>query len=123
MARKYIEGQGLDKGIFLQSCFYPLFLILIYSISGGSMLFARILQLILGAFSCALVCSLANRLYGRRVALVAGVIAAFYAPLFFYEGELLATGWSAFWSVALVHLFLIARTKRQTLALSRPGYE
>jgi hypothetical protein len=51
---------------------------------------------------------LGRRIFGHRVGIAAGAITAVYGPLVFFESELLATGWAAFWSVALALAFLNA---------------
>jgi 4-amino-4-deoxy-L-arabinose transferase-like glycosyltransferase len=60
----------------------------IYSITGQQNFFARLFYCFLGSGTCLLVYAFANALFGRRIALVAGVIAALYTGLFLYDGWL-----------------------------------
>ena len=70
-----------------QSPFYPLFLSVVYRMGGG-ILSARIAQALLGAATCALILCLGWRLFGRRIGIVSGFVAALYGPFVFYDGEL-----------------------------------
>ena len=114
-ARSLAHGEPLTASVFWQPPFYPAFLAALYKIGGSSIVFARIVQAILGAVTCMLTCALGRRLFGPRIGLAAGLLAAVYGPLFFFDGELLAAGWAAFFSVALILLFL------QTSATRRPA--
>jgi 4-amino-4-deoxy-L-arabinose transferase-like glycosyltransferase len=104
----------VEKGIFYQRFFwqgflYPFFLAAVYSLTNGSMLAARLMQIALGSLLCAGVFHLGAKLFDRRTGVVAGVAAALYGPLVFYDAELLDTGLSALWAVALLLLVLRAR--------------
>jgi Gpi18-like mannosyltransferase len=57
----------------------------------------------MGGFICVLTYRLGEKIFGRK----AGIVAV-YGPLIFFDGELLAASWGAFWSVALVLLVLKA---------------
>lgn len=105
-ARGLVGGEGLGVIFFWQPFFYPAFLSAMYWIGGSSIVFAKIAQAVLGAVTCLLTWRLGQKLFGRGVGLAAGIIVAFFGPLVFFEGELLASGWAAFWSVALVLIFL-----------------
>ncbi len=102
MARWVAKGEGVTDKFFWQPFFYPFFLSLLYRVSNFSILWAKVVQIILGAVTCALVYRLSEKLFGRTTGIWAGVITAVYMPLVFFEAELLATGWAAFWSVAIV---------------------
>lgn len=110
LARELVEGQ-IPGRLFYQGSFYPLFLALVYQLSAGSVVAAKLVQALIGAGTCALTAVLGRRLFEPRVGLAAGIVAALHAPLFFFDGELLATGWSAFWSVALL-LWLLHTDER-----------
>jgi len=75
-------------------------------------LWPKLIQAVLGAVTCVLTYRLGERLFDRRTGAVAGFAVALYGPLIFFEGELLAGGWAAFWSVTLVLLFLRAHAER-----------
>jgi tetratricopeptide (TPR) repeat protein len=76
-----------------------------YAVSGGSILVAKILQLLLGAVTCALTWRTGRRLFGPRAGLVAGLVGALYGPMIFFETELLATGWACFFAIVLLDRF------------------
>ncbi len=109
MARRLLAGEGADPRMFWQPFLYPAWLAAVYALSGGSILAAKLFQAALGAATCCLTFLLAGRLADRRTAIVAAAIVAVYGPLVLFEGELLAAGWAAFWAVALVGLFTVAR--------------
>ena len=112
LARSAAAGKGISLGFFWQPFFYPAFLSGIYSISGSSMLVARIVQLFLGALTCGLTCLLGRRLFGNRIGLVAGLMAALYGPLVFYDCELLGTGLESLLAVILLLLVTGAPASR-----------
>jgi len=109
MARNLVDGKGLDSAFFWQPIFYPLFLSLCYKISSCSVLFVKIVQILLGSLTCVLSYKLGKKVFSRSAGIIAGIIASIYMPLVFFEAELLATGWAAFWSVALILAFLRTR--------------
>ena len=121
VARAFAEGRGMHYQFFWQAFFYPFFLSIVYTLSHGSILCAKVLQTVLGACTCALICLLGRRVLSPRAGIVAGLLAAAYGPLIFFESELLATGWAAFWSVALVLLFLKTRETGKTWLFAALG--
>lgn len=104
LARKLAAGGGVEPRLFWQPLFYPLFLTGLYWLSEGSIVVVKLFQAGLGAVTACLSYLLGARLVGRWTGLVAGGMTALYGPLVFFEGELLATGWAALWSVSLVLL-------------------
>ena len=119
LALALVAGDVLPR-LFYQGPFYPLFLAGIYAM-GGSILAAKIAQIVLASATCALTALLGRRLFGPGVGLAAGIVAAMHAVLVFFDGELLATSWSAFWSVALLWLVLEADAKPSALRLAGVG--
>lgn len=107
-----VAGKGFTEVLFWQPLFYQLFLYLSYLASESSIFFAKIMQVLLGATTCTLTYHLGRIVFDRRIGIAAGAITAMYGTLIFFESELLATGWTAFWSVALILLFLHAREGR-----------
>ncbi len=106
LARALAGGGGLSADLFWQAPFYPCFLAIVYALTGGSMVAARLVQAVLGSLTCVLTFALGRRVGGIPTGIVAGLVTATYGPLFYFDGELLATGWACFWAVALVGLLL-----------------
>lgn len=90
------QGQEIASGRFSAGpdCFraplYPIFLGTIYSISPDNRFFLlRVVQHFLGALTCLLVLIVAAEAFGRRAGIAAGLLAACYAPMIFFEGTIL----------------------------------
>jgi len=84
-----VSGQFTEQKPFFRAPLYPYFLAGAYKITGDSFAGARLIQHLLGSISCVLVFLLARRVYDSKVALIAGLICAFYGPLVYFENELL----------------------------------
>jgi Flp pilus assembly protein TadD/4-amino-4-deoxy-L-arabinose transferase-like glycosyltransferase len=118
LARRILDGQPALTPLFWQPAFYPLFLAGTYALTNSSILAAKLIQMALGALTCVLTYRLGAKLFDHRVGVLGGVLTCFCGPLFFYEGELLATGWAAFWSVMLVSsLIRVAESRGWVAAL------
>ena len=115
LARSLLAGAEMGPKFFWQPFFYPFFLYKLYSLCGGSIICAKLFQMVLGAFTCVLTYRIGCKVSGQRTGLLAGIITACYGPLIFFEGELLATGWAAFFSATLVLAVLKAREEKKLL--------
>ncbi len=113
-ARQFAEGQGLGKSFFWQPFFYPFFLSVIYFFSGNSIIAAKVIHVLLGSLTCALTYRLGAKIFDRKTGIIAGLITVFYGPMFFYESQLLATGWATLWVVVVVLLFLKTKEKNKS---------
>lgn len=69
---------------------YPLFLAASLSLSGGSYVAVRVLQLILGALTVGVISRLTHRLYGRTAAEIAAWLTAVYPPLVYMTGRIMS---------------------------------
>ena len=92
-ARSYDEwgkaiaaGNWLGDRTFYQGPAYPYFLGLVYTVFGHDLVALHVLQMVMGAVSCALVSLATHRMFGRRAALAAGLLLACYAPALFFDG-------------------------------------
>ena len=112
LARGVAEGEGITAEFFWQQFFYPFFLSVVYLLSNSSILWAKVAQVMLGALTCVLAYRLGEKIFDRATGVWAGCIAAVYGPLFFFDCELLASGWASFFSVLLILLFLKAAKKK-----------
>ncbi len=89
-ARALAFGGDTGPTTLMQSPVYPWFLSLIYRAFGPELAAVRLVQALLGTASCGLVMLAARRFFrSDAAALLAGLVAALYAPLVFYEGALL----------------------------------
>src|SRR5438105_8750844 len=69
---------------------YPYFLAAVYAVAGDHINLARVLQALLGTISVGLIGLIALRLFGRRAALIALVLAAIYPPLVLSSSTLIS---------------------------------
>ena len=90
-ARAILSGEESDwsREVYFRAPLYPYVLAGIYAVSGGSIRVAVLVQHLVGAATVVLVYLLARRLFAEPVAWVAGLAAAAYWPLVYFEGDLL----------------------------------
>jgi len=120
-ARGLLAGKGWTEDFFLQGFLYPAFLAFSYNLSKGSILFAKLLQAVIGSTTVVLAAGIAKRRYGVRAALATGTCLCLYGPLLFFEGELLATGLGAFFSILCLMLFIDTARQPTRLRFSLLG--
>jgi Flp pilus assembly protein TadD/4-amino-4-deoxy-L-arabinose transferase-like glycosyltransferase len=79
------------EAYFHSSPFYPYFMALVYRVFGVSFMALRILQFVIGSLNCVLIYLLARRVapQAKGVPLGAGLVAALYGTLTFFDGDLL----------------------------------
>jgi tetratricopeptide (TPR) repeat protein len=85
-AQRIAAGDWLGSGVFYQAPLYPYFLGALQFAFGHNLWLIRFLQILLGAFSCALLFLAGSRLFSRRAGISAGLILALYAPAIFFDG-------------------------------------
>jgi tetratricopeptide (TPR) repeat protein len=88
-AVKILEGRLLAGAPYFRAPFYPYFLALLFMITGKSLLFVRLVQILGGVTIIALIYVLARRFSGVPAAILAALFAIFYPITTFFEGELL----------------------------------
>ena len=91
-ATQLAAGNWLWRGQdpFWQPPLYPYFLALVKVVFPQSFLYAaRFIQALLGGLLCALVYWLGRRMFQPVVGGIAALMAAFYGPLIFFDGEIL----------------------------------
>lgn len=91
LARQFASGEWLAPAgkPYWQPPFYPFALGAWISVMGSGVLGIKLAQATLGSINCALVFVLGHRMFDRRVGLAAGLAAALYGPLIYFDGELL----------------------------------
>jgi tetratricopeptide (TPR) repeat protein len=106
--------------LFWQPFLYPYVLAAMYRIAewrgADPLIFAKLVQVVLGALTCVLAYMLGRRIFDRWTGVIAGLATALCGPLIYYEADLVAAGWAAFWSVTLVLLAVKAGRDGSILA-------
>jgi Flp pilus assembly protein TadD/4-amino-4-deoxy-L-arabinose transferase-like glycosyltransferase len=87
-AWKLATGAWKPEGPFFRAPLYPLFLAALYRVFGHDFLAVRLVEGIVGSLSCVLTWAIGERLFSRRVGLVAGFGAALYGVLIHFDAEL-----------------------------------
>ncbi len=133
-ARQIASGDILGVGPFFRAPFYAYFLGLIYAIFGPSLAIAKIIQHAIGSVSCSLIFLFAYKYFGRRVAIVSGLVSAFYWVFIYFEDELLLDSLLVLFSLLLIwslmraaektsiKRFFIAGIPLGLAAITRPNY-
>ena len=76
--------------------------------------YGRLLYCFIGSFTCVLVYFLAKEMFGTRIALITGVIAAVYPGLFIYDGWLYTESLYTFLLTAFIYsLYRLQRTAQR----------
>jgi 4-amino-4-deoxy-L-arabinose transferase-like glycosyltransferase len=88
-AQSIASGNIIGNDVFFRAPFYPYFLGALYALAGHNYVVPRVVQHILGSLCVVLLYVLARKLFGRLTAVLASLLAATYAVLIYFEGELL----------------------------------
>jgi tetratricopeptide (TPR) repeat protein len=108
LARRVGAGDlGLGSEPYFVAPLYAYVLGLLLAVSGGSLLFAQCVQVVLGTVAVALIGATANRWQGPRAGWIAGVLAAATGVFTFHEVLILQAALDPF--LTALALFLLAR--------------
>lgn len=122
-ARDFAAGRSFMEGEpYFRAPLYPWFLGVCYKLSGGSYLFPRVVQIVLGATSCGLVFLLARFFYSRAAAAASGAVAATFWLFVYFENELLIVPLIVFLDLLLLWLLASALTGGSRTALVAGGF-
>jgi len=77
------------NGVFYGLPLYPFFLACIYKLFHGSLLAAKLVQILLGVVTVYFVYRIAEKISDQKIAAIAALIAACYGPLIFHEAVLI----------------------------------
>ena len=110
-ARRIAGGDWWGSEVFYQAPAYPYLLACVYSVVGHSLWAAHVVQMALGALSCALIYLAGRRLFKPAVGVAAGAILALYPPAIFFDGLIQKAGLGLVLMSLL--LYLIARGQQR----------
>jgi tetratricopeptide (TPR) repeat protein len=84
-AKEIIGGNFWGNEIYFRGPLYPYFLALLLKMTGSSILWSRILQIIIPSFSAAMIYLLGEKLISRKAGIIAGLALAAYGTMIFYD--------------------------------------
>jgi len=102
------HGQLQSPQAFFRAPLYAYLLGGLFALVGPNFFVPKLLQHLLGSVASVLVFKIAEKCYDRRTAWAAGLLAAFYPPMIFFEGEMLDISLQCFFYPALVLIGLIS---------------
>jgi len=120
-AQQVAAGNGLDDTPYFRAPLYYLALGQLYRIFGAEIMVGRLAGCLLGALSCLLLVRLGTLIAGFRVGVTAGLIAALYWPLIYFDSQLLTVGLEIFLDLALLLMLHAARRGTSSLLLGVSG--
>jgi tetratricopeptide (TPR) repeat protein len=88
-ARQISGGDWIGHEVFFMGPLYPYFLALVYKAFGPSILAAKLVQSLVGSLTAGFTFLLGREVFGRRVGIIAGFLAAVYVPFIFTDSLLL----------------------------------
>ncbi|MFZ4620784.1 MAG: glycosyltransferase family 39 protein [Bacteroidota bacterium] len=111
-ARKIVStGDWIGTQPFLMTPLYPYLLAVIYSITGESLNVVRLLQHAVGLGTIILLYLSAEKLFNRRTAFFAALIAALYGPLLLFANLLLVETVKVFFLTLAFYCTIVARER------------
>ena len=114
-AREIAGGNWLGDRIFFQSPLYA-YVLALFRVAFGDRIFPILFaQAVMGAGTCVLTVRIARRVLAEREAFVAGMLAAVYGPFLFFDGMVMKTSLSTFFTVLLVDTLLRSDGQNATL--------
>ena len=111
LGQEVAGGKIIGDQQFYISPLYIYFIGLIYSVLGEGFNYLRLVQFILGSTGCVVLYFLARRMFDRRVAIVASLVAAVYGPFLFFEGNILGTSLVVLLFLCAVYLLVLTIEK------------
>jgi 4-amino-4-deoxy-L-arabinose transferase-like glycosyltransferase len=85
-AERIVAGDWRGEGVFYQAPLYPYLLAVVRAIFGPNLAAVYVLQATLSALGCALLAAAGRRVFSPVVGIIAGIMAACYAPTILFDG-------------------------------------
>ena len=105
-ARMILDGRFRGEEVYSMNILYPYFLAVVYAVGRGEWTSALPVQAILDSFSVLFLYRIGLRLFDKKVALLAAVIAGLYGPFVFYAGALLTPSLINFFCLGMLLLLV-----------------
>lgn len=98
---------------------WPFILAAIYTLFGKQEFYGRIFYCLIGSGTCALIYLFSRDLFGKKIALLSGILAAIYPCLFIYDGWLYTESLYTFCSTACI--YTLYRLQLHYISCSEPS--
>ena len=121
VAMAIAQGQALGYAAVYKAPLYSLFLAGIYAYVSSTLFQALVIQCIVGSLSAVLICQIGRRFYSEKIALTAGIFAALYGPLVFFDTEVLPVSLTIFLILTTIYLLLRYEESRKLVLLIGSG--
>jgi tetratricopeptide (TPR) repeat protein len=95
-AKRISQGEFVGKNVFFGLPVYPYFLAVVYRFLGTGIWITRLVQVLLGTFSCFFVFLLGKKVFSAKTGLLSAFIFSIYGVLTFYEGYILSVTLAVF---------------------------
>ena len=112
-ARATLRGETFMDGAYFRAPLYPWFLAGVYRLVGADGIAPRVAQAALGALSCATLFLLGRVVFSRAVGVIAGLAAATYWILIYFDAELLISVLIVFLDLWLLLALIVASRRRR----------
>lgn len=106
---------------YWQPPFYSAVLAIWMKAAGDSVFAAKCAQLVLGSVNCVLVFAVGLKVFARRAGIIAGLVAAFYAPMIYFDGELLTPTLQIFLNLCAILLLASALERTSLVRFAAAG--
>lgn len=103
-AQRIAAGEWLGKGVFYQAPLYPYFLGILHAVLSHDLWSIRLVQITLGAVSCAWIFAIGRKLFSRDAGIASGLLITCYAPAIFFDGLIEKSSIDLFLLAALLYL-------------------
>src|ERR1700730_1719691 len=100
---------------------WPFILSLIYSLVGKEEFYGRLFYCFLGSGTCTIIYFFSRDLFGRKIALFSGMLAAIYPCLFIYDGWLYTESLYTFCLTACTYVLYRLQHQNSDLSQGAPG--
>lgn len=121
LAVSILQNTQLGHEAVFKAPLYSLLLSQIYGIVSNPIFQTFVLQCILGSIAAVLLYLISVRFYPQRVSLTAGIIAALYGTLIYFDTELLPVSLTVFLVLMAVYLLLKYEERHQILFAAAAG--
>ena len=106
-AEEIATGKLFERTPFYRAPGYPYFLGLIYAAFGKDYFIPRLIGIIIGALSCALIYLIGKEIFSHKIGVLAGLLGCFYGMLIYFDSMLLTVYLEIFF--CLLGIFWILR--------------